>query len=308
MNGVVWNVRGMNKPFKQGKMCKYLKKFNIVFAALLETMMKEMNFAAGIARVAKGWTIANNYVEADNGRIWILWQQNHVNVTIIETNVQVIHCFLADRIGGQLVAEAETRAFQHTIDSLNLVDMKATGRFFTWNNGHKLKLCKEPLKQLMHGEMRSIDNKVKETRDILQHVQSLLTMQIDNTFLELEKPILRDINKWLALQEKILKQKSKAYLIAEGDGNNNYFFFYMKARASVNNIDVLKDDNGNLLRQHKDIERAFLQFYINLLGSAAESIPGVDMNKMRNGTSLSISQQQDLTREITDTEIKGALF
>ncbi|OIT34469.1 hypothetical protein A4A49_17792 [Nicotiana attenuata] len=172
----------------------------------------------------------------------------------------------------------------------------------------KLKLCKEPLKQLMHGEMRSIDNKVKETRDILQHVQSLLTMQIDNTFLELEKPILRDINKWLALQEKILKQKSKAYLIAEGDGNNNYFFFYMKARASVNNIDVLKDDNGNLLRQHKDIERAFLQFYINLLGSAAESIPGVDMNKMRNGTSLSISQQQDLTREITDTEIKGALF
>ncbi|KAF3642699.1 hypothetical protein FXO38_20978 [Capsicum annuum] len=41
-----------------------------------------------------------------------------------------------DRRGGNPIVEAETRDFQKAVEDLNLVDMKATGRQFTWTNKH----------------------------------------------------------------------------------------------------------------------------------------------------------------------------
>ncbi|PHU26264.1 hypothetical protein BC332_04596 [Capsicum chinense] len=41
-----------------------------------------------------------------------------------------------DRRGGNPIVEAETRDFQKAVEDLNLVDMKATGRQFTWINKH----------------------------------------------------------------------------------------------------------------------------------------------------------------------------
>ncbi|KAF3672647.1 hypothetical protein T459_05081 [Capsicum annuum] len=41
-----------------------------------------------------------------------------------------------DRRGGNSIVEAETRDFQKAVEDLNLVDMKATGRQFTWTNKH----------------------------------------------------------------------------------------------------------------------------------------------------------------------------
>ncbi|KAM3266961.1 hypothetical protein P3L10_003956 [Capsicum annuum] len=39
-------------------------------------------------------------------------------------------------MGRNQIVEAETRDFQKKVEDLNLVDMKATGRQFTWTNKH----------------------------------------------------------------------------------------------------------------------------------------------------------------------------
>ncbi|XP_060195078.1 uncharacterized protein LOC132624291 [Lycium barbarum] len=43
---------------------------------------------------------------------------------------------IEDRVGGQQVTQYETNDFRQMVDTLNLTDMKATGRVLTWTNGH----------------------------------------------------------------------------------------------------------------------------------------------------------------------------
>ncbi|KAK4373581.1 hypothetical protein RND71_008965 [Anisodus tanguticus] len=48
----------------------------------------------------------------------------------------ITHLLCTNRIGGQGVAAHETRDFQQVIEAPNLANMKATGRMYTWSNGH----------------------------------------------------------------------------------------------------------------------------------------------------------------------------
>nr|XP_016489984.1 PREDICTED: uncharacterized protein LOC107809777 [Nicotiana tabacum] len=327
----------MNKPFKQREMGNYLKKHRIKLAGILVTRVKAAKFTNSLAKIAKGWKFAHNYAHAVNGRIWLIWHDAAVNVSILDIHGEYIHCKVVDRksnfkcvmtviygkntiaerrdlwagllrvgsvinepwcicgdfntplhttdkTGGQPVTEYETREFQKVLNSLNLTDMKASGRFYTWTNRHVWSridraLCNAPW-----------------------------IMEFDIGLMEKEKEALDELNKWSDIQEKILKQKAKAHWINAGDGNNRYFFACMKARASSNNISVLKGGDGRVLQKHDDIKDEILQFYKGLLGSTANRVPCIDLNIMRQGPSLTMQQQRDMCSEITQEEIKAALF
>ncbi|XP_060217285.1 uncharacterized protein LOC132644699 [Lycium barbarum] len=302
-----------------------------------------------------------------------------------------------DRIGGQGVAAHETRDLQHVVDTLNLANMKASGRLYTWSNGHvwstidralcnnawviqhghltaqfrennfsdhspihiehhrltggakrpfqflnsladheeflhtvgaiwgtqmqgnamyrvwqNLKLCKEPLKKLMHNRVGSIDRRVQEARERLQVTQTQVTQKMQlgahPEVVQQEKEALADLQRWSELQEKILKQKSKAHWINSGDGNNRYFFTCMKARSSLNSISVLKDGAGRNLVKHEEIENEILKFYKGLLGSQLDRLPAIDARVMRKGPKLTLTQQRELCALVTQEEIKRALF
>lgn len=75
---------------------------------------------------------------------------------------------------------------------------------------------------------------------------------------EREHSSTMELQKYLKIQEKILKQKSKAHWIEMGDGNNNYFFKHMMARASINTISVLKDADERTLYKVDDIKNQVL--------------------------------------------------
>lgn len=75
----------------------------------------------------------------------------------------------------------------------------------------------------MEVEVGSVDRRVNEAREKVQVVQTQLTMNIDTGLMEREKEVLADLHKWSDIQERILKQKSKAHWINAGDGNNKYF-------------------------------------------------------------------------------------
>ncbi|PHT81810.1 hypothetical protein T459_14825 [Capsicum annuum] len=156
--------------------------------------------------------------------------------------------------------------------------------------------------------MGSLDKRINEARDYLIGIQSLLTSYIDSNLVVIEKVALQELNKWLGIQERVFKQKSKAHWIEEGDGNNIYFFNCMKARASINNILVLKSLDGRMLQKSDDIEREIIQFYKGLLGTATTSIPAIDLTIMRQGSSITTQQQKMMCKEVTLKEIQDALF
>ncbi|XP_060182637.1 uncharacterized protein LOC132612529 [Lycium barbarum] len=64
---------------------------------LVETKIKEPKFTTCLNKVAKGWKYIHNYAHAINGRVWIIWKEADVGVTVVETHGQYIHCTIADR-------------------------------------------------------------------------------------------------------------------------------------------------------------------------------------------------------------------
>ncbi|KAF3639841.1 hypothetical protein FXO38_22425 [Capsicum annuum] len=95
----------------------------------------------------------------------------------------------------------------------------------------------------------------------------------------------QELNKWLGLQKKVFKKKVKAHWIEAGDGNNNYFFKCLKARANANAISALKDNSGRVLHKAQEIENGVLWFYSNLLGSSSFNMSAIDIPNMRLGQS-----------------------
>ncbi|XP_060190282.1 uncharacterized protein LOC132619370 [Lycium barbarum] len=382
MNWLMWNVKGMNKPFRPKELRNYLNKHKINLAGILETKaadivitIEEVHAQYIHAKVNDRATNFHSYLTLVYGKntneerksLWERLLRLGRNITepwcICGDYNTPLSC--TDRIGGQGVAAHETRDLQHVVDTLNLANMKASGRLYTWSNGHiwstidralyndawaiqhghltaqfrensfsdhspihiehhgltggakrpfrflniladheeflhtvgaiwdtqlqrnamykvwkKLKLCKELLKKLMHNHMRNIDMRVQEARERLQIIQTQVTQTVqhgvDPKLVQLEKNALADLQRWSELQEKTLKQKSKAHYISSRDGNNRNFFTCMKARSSFNSISVLKDGAGRTLVKHEEIENKILKFYKALLGTQADHLPAID--------------------------------
>ena len=64
-----WNVRGMNKRYKQKEIKLLLQQNKASLAGLIETRVKEVNIKATFKAIAPGWRIIHNYKEVANGRI-----------------------------------------------------------------------------------------------------------------------------------------------------------------------------------------------------------------------------------------------
>lgn len=53
--------------------------------------------------------------------------------------------------------------------------------------------------------------------------------------------------KWDAVHERVLRQKSRATWIKYGDKNSKYFFAHLKARQARNNISSIYTEQGEKL-------------------------------------------------------------
>lgn len=126
----------------------------------------------------------------------------------------------------------------------------------------------------------------------------------DFLLIEAEKATSADLQKWLGVQEKVFKEKSKAYKIEERDDNNNYFFKCIKARASNNTISVLKALIDRLIHKNTEIEKEVTQFYQELLGSTTTTLPSVKLSCIRIGIKFNIQQQIHMCRPVFEKEIQ----
>lgn len=118
--------------------------------------------------------------------------------------------------------------------------------------------------------------------------QTLLNTYTNPELMGNEAADNQELHKWLVIQERVLKQKSKAHWIEAGDTNNSYFFKCLKAKDSANAISLLKDNSRKLLHKTQEIEEEVMSFYKSLLGSATDAIPAIDIPSMRLGPRLTL--------------------
>ncbi|PSS19303.1 Endonuclease, partial [Actinidia chinensis var. chinensis] len=87
-----WNIRGFNLPLKQNGVLKYLKRNNIAVMGILETKLNHQSLDWLARNKFLGWRMESNFSHHPNGRILLVWKEDLVQLDIIQTTDQAIHC------------------------------------------------------------------------------------------------------------------------------------------------------------------------------------------------------------------------
>ncbi|KAL0283738.1 UNVERIFIED_CONTAM: Retrovirus-related Pol polyprotein from type-2 retrotransposable element R2DM, partial [Sesamum radiatum] len=96
INAGFWNVRGLNRRDHQVAIADLASEYHLHFIGLLETRVAFNN----VARVQRGLLPRWNYYVDYGGpgnRIWLAWDVDFVDVDVVETGDQFIHCSVCIR-------------------------------------------------------------------------------------------------------------------------------------------------------------------------------------------------------------------
>ncbi|KAL2251900.1 UNVERIFIED_CONTAM: hypothetical protein Sindi_2312300 [Sesamum indicum] len=88
----IWNVRGLNKRDHQ-LVVKDIIAFRLQFLGLLETRVRFNNVAAIQSFLLPQWKWFVDYGLVGN-RVWIAWDDNFLDVDVVECGTQFIHCLV----------------------------------------------------------------------------------------------------------------------------------------------------------------------------------------------------------------------
>ncbi|KAK1684139.1 hypothetical protein QYE76_044987 [Lolium multiflorum] len=121
-----------------------------------------------------------------------------------------------------------------------------------------------------------------------------------------EKSLMAKISELLSREELLVKQRSRALWLSDGDRNTSFFHAKTKERSRKNKIKSLKRADGSVVSSLEDMEAESISFYQNLFTAqedtnAALVTDWVDMK-------VDDSMNDHLCAAITDEEIERALF
>ncbi|XP_058767570.1 uncharacterized protein LOC131641282 [Vicia villosa] len=121
------NVRGLNKGIRNREISSRLSKLSPEIAILVETRVKQ-DKAMNIRKKLGGqWNYLDNYNKHANGRVWIMWDKNKVDIKSIYSSEQMIHCGVYDKNDN----------FQHWLTAI-YADNKLDRRRSLWKDIEKI--------------------------------------------------------------------------------------------------------------------------------------------------------------------------
>ena len=89
-----WNIRGLNQPSKQHEVTKFIFENNIDALGLVETKVNQANESFIKSKCFKHWCFVSNSTTTSAGRIWIGWNPDRVNLTVLNSTSQLIQAHL----------------------------------------------------------------------------------------------------------------------------------------------------------------------------------------------------------------------
>ncbi|KAL0298100.1 UNVERIFIED_CONTAM: putative ribonuclease H protein [Sesamum calycinum] len=95
MNAGIWNVRGLNRRDHQVAVKELVAEFRLQFLGLLETRVSAINVSR-IQTFLPRWSWFTDY-DGPGNRIWIAWDDELVEVHVLDLDVQFIHCRITIR-------------------------------------------------------------------------------------------------------------------------------------------------------------------------------------------------------------------
>lgn len=99
MKFLIWNIRGLNKPFKQKEIVKMTRRLKLSILCLVETHVKQENALRIKQFMLPRWDWVSNYCSHWSGRIWICWDPSVFSLHLLSIHEQVITCKIDDLNG-----------------------------------------------------------------------------------------------------------------------------------------------------------------------------------------------------------------
>lgn len=172
-----------------------------------------------------------------------------------------------------------------------------------------MKALKQKLRGLHTTDFRNIMQEVDKDRAELQRVQMMLQQRpMDDDLQMLEKEVCMRFKRSSYLAETMLIQRSKATWIKLGDDNTKYFHSILKQKKLVQAITQLQDENHQIQHEPGEIAAIFGRFYQKLLGETGGQRKRAYEGFLKNGYTLSVTQQLELLQNYTRKDVKEAMF
>ncbi|XP_074271369.1 uncharacterized protein LOC141595303 [Silene latifolia] len=323
----VWNIRGMNKDFKQHEVVDFFRANKLDIMGIMETRVRAPKFDYIRRKGFRLFYVLNNYDHHSNGRLWVIWNKANLRITTISSGNQWIHIQVED---------PGCATFQVSfVYGLNSPE----GRYALWTF---LQHIKPHFPWVCLGDfncVRRVEERISDTPPNLQAIDDfneavygaglddLLTHGCHFTWTNKQEEGDR---KWMKLdrvaellsQEKLLSQvycklrtvelsmvyqRAKIHDIQMQDANTTYFFAKMAARRSRCHISRVCDSNGQEFHTFEGISDAFLAYYKGLLGSSSQ-VRSFDEDIILSGNCLEETFAATLISDVSEDEIHDAVF
>lgn len=93
----VWNVRGLNKRDHQNAVRELITEFKLELIGLVETRVRATNVESVQRCIKNNWSWFTDYVSGPGNRLWLGWNDEEVDVQVLDTHQQYLHCKVEKR-------------------------------------------------------------------------------------------------------------------------------------------------------------------------------------------------------------------
>lgn len=136
---------------------------------------------------------------------------------------------------------------------------------------HKLQRLKYTRRSLHRNDNDIRLNFARSGSDLQDAQANLIQNLMDSSNIERIKKLAEEVLKWNLMEEKALLQRTKIDWLKSGDGNNEFFYAYLKTKQKDKTITLLRKSDRSTTTSQNEIAHEMLNFYGNLMG--AESRP-----------------------------------
>ncbi|KAL2235455.1 UNVERIFIED_CONTAM: hypothetical protein Sindi_1277700 [Sesamum indicum] len=335
----VWNVRGLNKRDHQLALKDLVSEFRLHFLGILETRIQQNNIMHIQSYLLPQWNWFTDYNSIGN-RIWLAWDENFIDVHVLDLGDQFVHCRITSRAVNETVfvtivygasevidrrilwTTLETLA-QQCLDIPWLVggDFNAV-REFNENIWHhevvgipmyavtrKLKALK-PVFRLQRRNKGDLTLNVQLAKSFLDEAQQLVSSDRQNELYLLLEHWYRIIYaKAAKLEQIMLQQRAKMQWMKDGDQCSRVFFRKIAQRRVMRRILQINDENGTTHTDQGEVAHEFVSYFQNLLGGTRRQFT-VDIRYLRPWARHCITDEEasHLLLPFSPDDVKQAMF
>jgi hypothetical protein len=156
------------------------------------------------------------------------------------------------------------------------------------------------------GWKKSLENNGQQSIQKLQGRLRNLQAREDTCAQNEEKKVRLKLKNLLDSEELWWRQRAKADWLKSGDRNTRFFHACASERKRRNSVVSIKDENGNVWENSRDVEEAFTDYFTTLFTQG----PGGDFSPCIQPISCKVTEEMnmELGKNFTPEEVEVALF